>query len=204
MPKVIAYLRVSTDAQDVANQRHGVVGYCAKHELHSPIFIEDTASGKTPWQQRQLGTLLDQAEAADIVVVSEISRLARSTLQVLEIMRKCLDKKVHLHIVKSGMVLDSSMQSIIVATMLGLAAEIERDFISSRTKEALARRKAAGMQLGRPPGPAQNLSLDKHAETIDGYLVKKLPKRSIAKLLGVAPNTLYAWLKARRPAPAGP
>lgn len=202
MPKVIAYLRVSTDAQDVANQRHGVVGYCSTRALHAPIFIEDTASGKTPWQRRQLGTLLDQAEMGDVLVVSEVSRLARSTLQVLEIMRKCLDKKVHLHVVKSGIVLDGSLQSTIMATMLGLAAEIERDFISSRTKEALARRKAAGVQLGRPPGPARNLALDKHALVIDDYLVKRLPKRSIAKLLDVAPNTLYAWLKVRRPTPA--
>ncbi|QHJ01742.1 recombinase family protein (plasmid) [Xylophilus rhododendri] len=202
MPKVIAYLRVSTDAQDVANQRHGIAGYCVARALHAPMFIEDTVSGRTPWQQRQLGVLIDQAEAGDVLVVAEISRLARSTLQVLEIMRKCVGKHVHLHIVKSGIVLDGSMQSTIMGTMLGLAAEIERDFISSRTKEALARRKAAGIQLGRPPGRAAHLTLDPQASVIDGYLSKKMPKRTMAKLLGVAPNTLYGWLRARRPAKA--
>jgi len=198
MPRVFAYLRVSTDAQDVVNQRHGIEAYCPTRGFVAPLIIEDTASGRTPWQDRPLGKLIEGAEADDVLIVSEVSRLARSTLQVLEIMRQCIDKRVHLHVVKNGIVLDGSMQSKIVATVLGLAAEIERDFISSRTKEALAQRKAAGMQLGRPPGPAKVLTLDKHAVMIDDYLAKGLNKRSIAKLVNVAPNTLYAWLRARR------
>ena len=85
-----------------------------------------------------------------------------------------------------------------VATTLGLVAEIERDFISSRTKEALAKRKAEGMKLGRPEGPAKKLRLDAHAKQIDDYMAKGIDKRAIAKLLDVSPNTLYAWLKVRR------
>jgi DNA invertase Pin-like site-specific DNA recombinase len=199
MPQVFAYLRVSTDAQDVANQRHGIVDYCAARGLHAPLFIDDTASGKTDWRQRPLGNMVKQANAADVLVVSEVSRLARSTLQVLEIMRECVDKGIHLHVVKNGIVLDGSMQAKIVATVLGLAAEIERDFISSRTKEALAKRKAEGMKLGRPEGPAKVLRLDQHADKIDSYIAKGIDKRAISKLLDVAPNTLYSWLKVRRP-----
>ncbi len=86
----------------------------------------------------------------------------------------------------------------IVATVLGLVAEIERDFISARTKEALAKRKADGVKLGRPTGPAKTLRLDPHADKIDAYLAKQIDKRAIAKLLDVSPNTLYAWLKVRR------
>jgi DNA invertase Pin-like site-specific DNA recombinase len=200
MTKIFAYLRVSTDAQDVANQRHGIVQYCNARALHAPLFIDDTASGKTDWRQRSLGNVIAQASAGDVVVVSEVSRLARSTLQVLEIMRECIDKGIHLHVVKNGIVLDGSMQAKIVATVLGLAAEIERDFISSRTKEALAKRKAEGMQLGRPTGPAKVLRLDMHADKIDSYMAKGIDKRAISKLLDVAPNTLYSWLKVRRPA----
>lgn len=200
MPQIFAYLRVSTDAQDVANQRHGIVQYCADKRLHAPLFFEDTASGKNDWRTRALGNVISQAQAADVLVVSEVSRLARSTLQVLEIMRECVDKGVHLHVVKNGIVLDGSMQAKIVATVLGLAAEIERDFISSRTKEALAKRKAEGMKLGRPEGPAKVLRLDQYADKIDGYLSKGIDKRAIAKLLDVAPNTIYSWLKVRRPA----
>ncbi len=88
----------------------------------------------------------------------------------------------------------------VVATVLGLVAEIERDFISARTKEALAKRKADGMKLGRPTGQARSLRLDAHADKIGEYLAKGIDKRSVAKLLNVAPNTLYAWLKGMRPA----
>jgi DNA invertase Pin-like site-specific DNA recombinase len=88
MPQIYAYLRVSTDAKDVANQRHGVVRYCADKRLPEPIFIEDTASGKTDWRTRPLGQLVTRAGQGDVIVVSEVSRLARSTLQVLEIGRE--------------------------------------------------------------------------------------------------------------------
>jgi DNA invertase Pin-like site-specific DNA recombinase len=201
MSHVFAYLRVSTDDQDVANQRHGVVRYCTDQQLLAPVFIEDTASGRTDWRARPLGQLITRATAGDVIVVAEVSRLARSTLQVLEIGRECLERGVALHVAKNGIVFDDSMQSKIVATVLGLVAEIERDFISARTKEALAKRKADGVKLGRPAGPAKTLRLDAHADKIDSYLAKQIDKRAIAKLLDVSPNTLYAWLKVRRPGP---
>lgn len=163
MTQVFAYLRVSTDAQDVANQKHGVVRYCVEKRLLEPVFIEDTVSGKTDWRDRQLGKMIRGAGQGDVIVVSEVSRLARSTLQVLEIGRE----------------------------------SIERDFISSRTKEALAKRKAEGMKLGRPVGASKNLKLDKHADKIDSYLAKGINKVAIDKLLDVSPNTLYEWLKVR-------
>jgi DNA invertase Pin-like site-specific DNA recombinase len=198
MSHVFAYLRVSTDAQDVANQRHGVMRYCTEKKLLAPVFIEDTASGRTDWRARPLGQLITRATAGDVIVVAEVSRLARSTLQVLEIGRECLERGVTLHVAKNAIVFDDSMQSKIVATVLGLVAEIERDFISARTKEALAKRKAEGMKLGRPAGPAKKLRLDPHADKIDAYLAKQIDKRAIAKLLDVSPNTLYTWLKVRR------
>ena len=204
MSHVFAYLRVSTDDQDVANQRHGVVRYCQDKKLLAPVFIEDTSSGRTDWRARPLGQLITGAGQGDVIVVSEVSRLARSTLQVLEISRECIERGVSLHVAKNGIVFDDTMQSKIVATVLGLVAEIERDFISARTKEALAKRKAEGVKLGRPTGPAKTMRLDKYADKIDDYLAKKIDKRAIAKLLDVSPNTLYAWLKARRPDAVGP
>ena len=204
MPQIYAYLRVSTDAQDVANQRHGVVKYCADKRLLEPVFIEDTASGKTDWRDRPLGKIIERAGQGDIVVVSEVSRLARNTLQVLEIGRECITRGVHLHVAKNGIVFDDSMQSKIVATVLGLVAEIERDFISARTKEALAKRKAEGVKLGRPAGSAKKLRLDPVAGKIDEYLKLGIDKRAIAKLLDVSPGTLYNWLSVRRPGASKP
>ncbi len=194
-----AYLRVSTDAQDVNNQKLGVLEYCARQNLGGPILVEDTASGKMNWSERELGALLGRTSPGDILVVSEISRLARSALQVLEVMKVAAEKCVAVHVVKNAMIMDGSIQSKIYATIFGLAAEIERDFIAQRTREALARKKADGFTLGRPAGEAEKLALDAYAADIDRYLAIKLGKRDIAKLLGVSPNTLYSWIRRRRP-----
>ena len=134
-----AYLRVSTDQQDAKNQKFGILDYCNKNNLLPIKFIEDTASGKISWQERAIGQIIQKANKGDLIVVSEISRLGRSTLQVLEILELAAKKEISMHIAKNHIVIDdSSIQSTITATILGLAAQIEREFISTRTKEALA------------------------------------------------------------------
>ena len=169
-----AYLRVSSDHQDVDNQRHGILEYANTHRLSPLQFVEDT-------------------------VFAEISRMARSTLQVLEMLECAMQREITVHIAKQQMILDSSMQSRITATVLGLAAEIEREFISLRTTEALAKRKAEGKSLGRPKGSqSQHLKLDEKETEIRDYLAKGISKRSIAKLVDCAPSTLYDWLKRRQ------
>lgn len=197
-PAVHAYLRVSTDAQDTANQQLGVLEYIEQKGWPAPALVEDTINGKMPWRERGIGTLLAGARPGDIVVVAEISRLARSTLQVLEILHVAAEKRLAVHVVKSNLVMDGSIQSKITATILGLAAEIEREFISARTTEALRKRKLAGLPMGRPVGPAERLALDGKSAEIDRYLKLKLGKRAIAKLVGCAPGTLYVWLDRRR------
>ena len=192
-----AYLRVSTDQQDVQNQKHGVLEYANRNGLAGMEFVEDSVSGKKPWQERELGRLLEQACEGDILVVSEVSRLARSTLQVLEILQHCTETQVNLHIAKNNMRFDNSMQSRITATVLGMAAEIEREFISTRTKEALAARKASGMKLGRPRGPAEKLRLDEHRDTIQKYINKGVSKAAIAKIIGCPATTLYDYCRVR-------
>jgi DNA invertase Pin-like site-specific DNA recombinase len=198
MGAVFAYLRVSTDAQDVANQKLGVAQYC-RERAWLPSFVEDTASGRLAWQKRPLGQLLRQMQAGDVLVVSEVSRLARSVMQVLEIAKEAVERDLRIHVVKSGMVFDDSMQSKILATILGLVAEIERDFISTRTREALAKKKAEGKTLGRPPGPAPRLKLDAQTEALDQMLRDKLPKAEMARRLHCSRVTLLGWLKLRRP-----
>ena len=196
---LFAYLRVSTDEQDVASQKLGVLEYCATQRLGMPDIVSDTASSKIPWATREIGKLLERCSPGDVLVVAEISRLARSTLEVLEIMRAAAIAEVAIHVVKNQMVMNGSMQSKIYATIFGLAAEIERDFISQRTREGLARCKADGIVLGRPPGAAKKLALDAQSKKIDEYLALGLNKRAISKLLRVSPNTLYDWLRRRRP-----
>lgn len=198
LPVHYAYLRVSTDEQDVNNQKHGILEYANAHHIAGLVFVEDVASGKLEWRNRKLGELLlSQCKAGDTVVFAEISRMARSTLQVLEILRHCIDAGINVHIAKQKMILDGSMQSRITATVLGLAAEIEREFISMRTREALAKRKAEGVQLGRPRGPAQHVALDDKAGQIMDYLAKGISKADIARLLECSTSSLYAWLRRR-------
>lgn len=193
-----AYLRVSTDQQDAKNQKFSILDYCNNNNLSPITFMEDTVSGKIAWQDRVIGQIMTKAGSGDLIIVSEISRLGRSALQVLEILEAAAKKEIVVHIAKNHMVMDGSMQSTITATILGLAAQIEREFISSRTKDALAKRKAEGFKLGRPKGQAQMLKLDAFYDEILGYLKKDINKRAISKLIECAPSTLYRWLKRRK------
>lgn len=197
-PTIYAYLRVSRDSQDTANQLHGVNAYAESAHLPQPIEVHDTASGAVPWRQRSLLELLDRAQTGDTVLVSEISRLARSTIQVLEVMQYATNKGIKIYVVKSGLSIDGSIMGNLMATFLGAFAEMERDLIRSRTSEALARRKENGLPMGRPPGVARILALDARAADIDKWMALPLGKRSIARLLDVQPATLYSWLRRRR------
>ena len=209
---VYAYLRVSTDAQDVENQKHGILEYANTHDLGKVIYVEDNASGKLNWTERKLGELiLETAAAGDTILFSEFSRIGRSTLQVLEVLKTAVELNIQIHIAKDKIVMDDSIQSTIYATVLGLAAEIERNFITLRTKESLAKRKqeiaekgyflnAKGEKvtsLGRPRGKASVTKLDKREKEIKNYLKKGVSKRSIARIVECAPNTLYTWLKRK-------
>ncbi|OED42107.1 resolvase [Chromatiales bacterium (ex Bugula neritina AB1)] len=197
---VYAYLRVSTDQQDVDNQRHGILDYCNTHQLPNISFIEDTVSGRKKWRERKIGDLIEATmQTGDTLVVSEISRMARSTLQVLEILEVAAEKNIAVHVVKQNMIFAESenMTSTIMATVLGLAAQIEREFVSQRTKEALAKRKQAGMTLGRPVGNAETVKLDKREAEIRSLLKKQVSKRAIAKIVECSPTTLYEWMKRR-------
>ena len=195
-----AYLRVSTDHQDLDNQRHGIFEYANARALGPLKFVADSVSGRVKWQERAVGKLLTEtAQAGDVVIFAEISRMARSTLQVLEMLECCMRRGIGVHVAKQQLVLDHSMQSRIAATVLGLAAEIEREFISLRTTEALAKRKAEGKPLGRPKGRlSANLKLDAKEAEIRQYLAKGISKRSIAKLVDCSPSTLYDWLERRQ------
>ena len=196
---VYAYLRVSNDREDVDNQRRGLLDYANRQGWGTLHFIEDASSGRLTWRDRVVGQLLTRTvKAGDILLFPEISRMARSTLQVLEMLEDAMQRGAIVHIAKQQMVLDGSIASHRAATILRLAAEIEREFISLRTTEALAKRKAAGQPLGRPKGSrAPRVKLDERADEIQRYLAIGLSKRAIAKLVECSPTTLYDWLARR-------
>lgn len=192
-----AYLRVSTDKQDIENQKLGISEYAEKQSIKNVHYKVDSVSGNVGWRERKIGEIINFAREGDTILVSEISRLGRSTLQVLEIIEVCTIKKLNLHIVKSGITMDGSLHSTIIATVLSLASQIERELVSVRTKEALKKKKESGFKLGRPKGPAKFRKLDEHEEEIDDYMKKDLNVTAISKLVGCSRSTLYYWLKDR-------
>ncbi len=208
-----AYLRVSTDSQDVENQKSGILHYCNDKSLGNVQYISDTASSKLNWKDREIGELINEtASEGDTVIISEISRAARSTLEVLEFAQVALDRGINVHIAKQNIVFDDSLATEIQITVLALAAKIERSFIQSRTKEALNHRQQqidengyfiskAGNKveaLGRPKGKAKHHKLDAHRDDINKYLEMELSKRAIAKLIDCSPSTLYDWCKRNK------
>lgn len=207
-----AYLRVSTDAQDVDNQRHGILAYANKNGITNLKFIEDSVSSSVDWKDRGIGDLVTKtARKHDIILFSEVSRLARSTLETLEVLKLCSESNIEVHVAKQNYRFDDSMNSKITATMLGLAAEIEKNFIQLRTKEALAHKKELiktqgyfinkkgekCTSLGRPKGKSESVKLDDKRDEIIKWLDAGISKRSIAKLLECSPTTLYDWFKRR-------
>lgn len=192
-----AYLRVSTDEQENANQKLGLLEYANSKGFVPLQVMEDMASRKISWRKRALGALLEQAQQGDIILAAEVSRLAGSALQVLEFLEEAANKGVTVHITKNHIVMDGSLQATITATILGLAAQIEREFISARTREALQRRKIEGKPLGRPKGSQGALKMDKYLEEIRGYLALELSQIKIAKRVGCTPKTLGQFIKRR-------
>lgn len=195
-----AYIRVSTDKQDAENQKYGVMQYANNHGITNVKYIEDTASGRLKWRDRSLGRLIDGMKEGDILLCAEISRLARSTIGVLEILETTAEKKVQVHVVKQNLIFkeQGDMTSTVMATMLGMVAQIEREFISQRTKEALRKKKEEGVQLGRPKGRAKSVKLDDRRSEIYAMVNAGVSKRSIARMLDCAPSTLYDWFKREK------
>ena len=191
-----AYIRVSTDKQDVENQRYEILKYANEKKLGNVEILEETVSGRKSWKDRKLGKLIEKLQKGDILIVPELSRLGRSMLEIMELLSILLRKGVELHVVKNNQVLKDDLQSKVFAMAFSIAAEIERELISQRTKEALRRRKAEGKPLGRPKG-SKSSSLDKYHEQIKELIDKGVSISSIAKIIGKSYPTVYSYVKRR-------
>ena len=156
---IIAYLRVSTEKQKLLNQRSEIERFALQKNINIDRFIMEIASGKKAGKERQLGSLLKKLKKGDTLIVTEISRLSRTLTDIMSIMGKCLEKGIVLHSVKDGYTFDDSINSKVLCFAFGLVAEIERNLISMRTKEALALRRAEGVTLGRKKGSYTKLKI---------------------------------------------
>jgi DNA invertase Pin-like site-specific DNA recombinase len=196
MAKTIAYIRVSTDRQDVENQRLEILRVANDKDLGKVEFVEEIISGRKPWRERSLARVIEELAKGDVLIVAELSRLGRSMLEIMEILSLTTWRNVKVYASKGNWELDGSMQSKIIAMVLAMAAEIERDLISQRTKAALATKKAAGIKLGRRPGPGKSKLDGRKAEILE-LLSLGVPKKRIAERMGTNVGNLNHWLTKR-------
>ena len=196
---VYAYLRVSTGKQDGENQRLGVDELAKRLGLEITEYIDDEGvSGTKEPEKRELGKLLKKLKPGDVLLAGEISRLGRSLFMVMRILEYCMNNDIRVYTAKDGYELGDNIQSKVLAFAFGLSAEIEREMIRRRTKEALAKKRAEGVILGRPKGrKSGQVKLSGKAHDIKVLLDYGIPKMQIAKKMKVNRNTLATYLKER-------
>ena len=193
-PKTTAYLRVSTLDQDLEKNKADILHFANQRDLGKVHFVEEVASGKKPWRERLISQVLEELQTDDTIIVSELSRLGRSMLECMEILALATRKGIRVYSVKGSWQLDHTIQSKIIALAFSMAAEIERDLISQRTREALRFKKEQGLKLGRPRGPGKS-KLDAFRPEIESLLANGTTQKFIARRYQTTEANLHNWLK---------
>lgn len=189
--KIFVYLRVSTDRQETDNQKSGIINFCQQRNINVTSWVEDTVSGTKSVAGRKLGSIIKKMKRGDTLIVSEISRLSRNLMDLMELLKQCLEKGIKILTVKEGYELGDNINSKVLAFAFGLAAEIERTLLSQRVKESLARRKANGFILGRPIGSKKkNPILLKHLDEVLLMKSKGCTQIAIARKFKVHRHTV--------------
>jgi DNA invertase Pin-like site-specific DNA recombinase len=193
---IYGYIHVSSDKQTVENQRYEINSFCQKEHLNIDGWIEETISGTKNYNKRALGRLLKKVKKDDLIICAELSRLGRSLFMIMEILSLCMKKGCKVWTIKDNYRLGDDIQSKVLAFAFGLSAEIERNLISQRTKEALALRKAQGIHVGRKYGSKNAVyKLTGKERIVKEMLVKGVSKAAIARKLHVDRTTLWRFLK---------
>ena len=198
--KAIAYLRVSTNQRDLNNQKLEILDYANRNGFKVDEFIEIEISSRKDIKSRRVDELLEKLSPEDILLVSELSRLGRSLGQIIQIVDHLIKKRVKFVAIKENIHLHKKqdIHTKVMITLFGLFAEIERDLISERTKQALAAARLKGKLIGRPKGVLGKSKLDGKEEEIKMLLRKEVSKSSIAKIMDVSRTALYHFIKSRK------
>ncbi len=195
---IYGYIRVSSDKQTVENQRFEINNFCSRENISIDGWIEETISGTKSYTKRQLGNLLKKIKKDDLIICAELSRLGRNLFMIMEILNICMLKEAKVWTIKDNYRLGDDIQSKVLAFAFGLSAEIERNLISQRTKEALVRKKAEGVVLGRPKGKTNSLGkykLSSKVKKIRKLMSEGVSKRRIARICKVDRSTLDRFLQ---------
>lgn len=196
---IYGYIRVSTDKQTVENQRYEINQFCGKESIVVNKWIEETISGSKNVDERKLGKLLKKMKRDDILICSELSRLGRNLLMIMGILNECMNRDIKVWTIKDNYRLGNDINSKVLAFAFGLSAEIERNLISQRTKEALARKKAEGVILGRPKGSkSSKTKLSGQEKKIQELLDKNVSYSAIGRILGVHRLTVSNFVKQNK------
>lgn len=196
---IYGYIRVSSDKQTVENQRFEINNFCKRQGMQVEGWISETISGTKSYSKRALGKLLRHVKKDDLIICAELSRLGRNLFMIMEILNICMSKECRVWTIKDNYRLGDDIQSKVLAFAFGLFAEIERNLISQRTKEALSRKKSEGVILGRPIGAKtrpERLQLYPKRELIAQLLKEKISKRKIAKICKCDRNTLTRYINS--------
>ena len=193
---VVAYLRVSTEKQFLANQREELLRFAEKNGLQNDKGYTETVSGSVRSKDRKLSGVLNRMQRGDSLIVTEISRLSRTMLEIMTILNSCIKKEIVLYSTKEGYVFQNDMNSKVLGFAFGLMAEIERNLISMRTKEALARRRQEGVKLGRKKGtcPAMRVLRENKRRLIKDAQ-RGVSCSELARQMGVSRTTMHRFLK---------
>ena len=196
---IYGYIRVSSDKQTVENQRFEIEQFCKVNNLLIHGWIEETISGTRSYNTRRLGSLLRKVRCGDTIICSELSRLGRSVFMIMEILSICMKKGCRVWTIKDNYRLGDDIQSKVLAFAFALSAEIERDLISQRTKEALARLKSEGKPVGRPKGARSKkiyYKLYNKEKELCSLLAQGVSQRMISKQLHVSRTTVGRYCSA--------
>lgn len=194
---IYAYIRVSTAEQSGSSQEYEIRNWALKQGLTIEKWERESVSGTVVPSKRKLGKLIRRMRPEDLLVCTEISRLGRNMLMIMSILNDCAARSIRIHTIKDNFDLDNNINSKIIAFAFALAAEIERNLISQRTREALADRKAAGVRLGRPRGSYKKKTIVLQELTeIRQRLASGDSLQAIALDYGVHRNTLSSYLKS--------
>ncbi len=199
MPKTIAYIRVSTDTQDLNSQKLEILDYANRAGMRIDTFIEIEISSRKDTQKRRIDELLQKVESKDTIIVAELSRIGRSIVEVINIVNELVKKNARFIAIKQGLDIrgNHDMQSKAMVTLFSLLSELERDLISSRTRTGLAAKKAQSVRLGRPKGALGKSKLDEHRDAIVGFLQHRVAKAAIARMLHCSRPALVKYIKSR-------
>lgn len=196
---IYGYVRVSTDKQTVENQRFEINKFIKKTKFKVDEWIEETISGTISPKKRNLGKLIEKTKKGDLIICSELSRLGRNMFMIMSILNILMERGVIIYTVKERYRLGEDLTSKVLAFAFSISAEIERTLISQRTTEALRRKKAEGVKLGRPKGRVSaHHKLTGCDNKIKMMLAEGYPKTLISKQLNVSPSTLYLYLKENK------